>query len=104
MRGNKSASRIDVKVPAMAKRKKEKVEETSMKIRNDGVGSKTETRTDSKTNTTGIRGIAKESNVTTNITTTKTTKSARGGENSSETKTETEGSSVRQKYSKKRRF
>ena len=88
----------------MAKRKKEKVEETSMKRRNDGVGSKTETRTESKTNTTGISGIAKESNVTTNITTTKTTKRARGGENSSETKTETEGSSVRQKYSKKRRF
>ena len=104
LRGNKSASRIAVKVPTTVTGKKEKVEETSMKRRNNGVGSKTETRTESKTTTTGIRGKVKENNVTTKTTTTKTTTRVRGEETSSEEKTETEGASVRQKYSKKRRF
>ena len=104
LKGNKSASRIAVKLPSSATGKKEKVEETSMKRRNDGVGSKTETRTESKTTANGVRGQGKESSVTTKTTTTKTTTRVRGGETSSETKTETEGSSVKQKYSKKKRF
>lgn len=103
LKGTKSASRITAKVPTTATGKKEKVEETSMKRRNEGVGSKTTTKTESKTTASGIRGQEKESSMSTKTTTTKTT-TRRGGETTTETKTETEGTSLRQKYSKKRRF
>ena len=52
---------------------KEKVAETSVKRRTEGTGSKTETRTESKTTTSGRGGQTGSSTTTTKTTTTKTT-------------------------------
>ena len=50
---------------------KEKIKQTTMKRRNDGTTSKTETRTETKTTTLGVRGEQKTSSTT--KTSTKTT-------------------------------
>ena len=52
---------------------KEKVTETSVKRRTEGTGSKTETRTESKTTTSGRGGQSGSSTTTTKTTTTRTT-------------------------------
>ena len=57
--------------PVSATATKEKIHETTMKRRNEGTVSKTQSRTETKTTTSGVRGQKKES--TTSKTTTKTT-------------------------------
>ena len=113
LRGNKSELRTASssnrpgnardKNPTSATAKNEKIQQTIMKRRNDGTTSKTETRTETKTTTSGIRGQPKENSSTTTktTTTTRTTKTVtkveeKGGDDA--------GNSVRQKYSKKKRF
>ena len=113
LRGNKSelrtasasnrAGNTRDKNPTSATAKNEKIQQTLMKRRNDGTSSKTETRTETKTTTSGVRGQPKESSTTTTktTTTTRTTKTVtkveeKGGDDA--------GNSVRQKYSKKKRF
>ena len=70
--GNKPAGRGNQRNPASSTGGKEKVSETSVKNRREGTGSKTETRTEQKTTTSG-RGGQSESKTTTKTTTTKTT-------------------------------
>lgn len=132
LRGNKSELRTASasnrtgnrdKNPTSATAKNEKIQQTLMKRRNDGTSSKTETRTETKTTTSGIRGQGRETNSTTTKTTTRTTSEKPGSEvtrrtqqtttTTTTTKTVTKveekggddaGNSVRQKYSKKKRF
>ena len=83
------------KNPVTSSAKKEKITETSVKRRSEGTGSKTETKTQSKTTTTGVRGQPTTSSTSTK-TTIKTTKieggaSPEGGA----------GTSVRRKFVKK---
>ena len=112
LRGNKSelrtasasnrAGNTRDKNPTSTTAKNEKIQQTIMKRRNDATTSKTETRTETKTATSGVRGQPKESSsTTTKTTTTRTTKTVtkveeKGGDDA--------GNSVRQKYSKKKRF
>ena len=112
LRGNKSASRITatrVKDPSTVSAKNEKIQETSLKRRNEGTSSKTETRTEKKTTSTSIRGQQKETNSSvTSKTTTRTTKGNAETKKTTTTTTTTTttggsgGSSLRQKYSRKK--
>jgi hypothetical protein len=77
------------RIPSSVTGGKERVTETTVKRRNEGTGSKTETRTESKTTRTGGQGGS-----TSSSTTTKTTQL--GGESGAS------GSSVRKKYGKGR--
>lgn len=123
LKGNKSAARITTKTakekaPITSSAKNEKIQETSLKRRNEGTSSKTETRTQTKTTSSGVRGRGKEtSSVTSKTTTTRTTGGrfgTTGNEVTKQTTTttttttsnagESSGSSLRQKYSKKKRF
>ena len=103
LRGNKSqitttkktitsstTSKTADKVPSSVTGGKEKVTETTVKRRNEGTGTKTETRTESKTTRTGGKGGS-----TSSSTTTKTTQLG-GGDDS------TGGTTVRKKYAKSR--
>ena len=104
------------KNPVTATATKEKIQETTMKRRNEGTVQKTQSRTETKTTTTGIRGQG-SSSTTTKTTTKTTTEKPAGGETTTkttttktETKTESKetkgddagGSSIRKKYAKKR--
>ena len=71
--------------PVSATATKEKIQQTTMKRRNEGTVSKTESRTETKTTTSGIRGQKKES--TTSKTTTKTTSQRPAGGKTETTKT-----------------
>ena len=73
--------------PVSATATKEKIQQTTMKRRNEGTVSKTESRTETKTTTTGIRGQKKES--TTSKTTTKTTSQKPAGGKTQTTTTKT---------------
>lgn len=97
------------KNPVTATAIKEKIQQTTMKRRNDGITSKTETRTETKATTSGVRGEQKTSSNTKistkttsekpagretkkseQTTTTKTTTTrTRGGGDGTATKTET---------------
>ena len=96
--------------PVKATATKEKIQETTMKRRNEGTVQKTESRTETKTTTSGIRGQGSSSSSTTTKTTTKTTtEKPAGGETkktttttTKTTKTEGGDASVRKKYSKKK--
>ena len=94
LKGNKSAARFGEKNSKISA-KNEKMEETSMKRRNEGTGTKTQTTTQSKvTRTTRGRGNETQSKTTQSTTTTTTTTKSRFTSGDS-------GSSVRQKYSRK---
>jgi len=72
--------------PTSATATNEKIQQTTMKRRNEGTVSKTESRTETKTTTSGIRGQKKES--TTSKTTTRTTSQRpAGGKTETTTKT-----------------
>jgi hypothetical protein len=94
--------------PVSATATHEKIQQTTMKRRNEGTVQKTESRTETKTTTSGIRGQGSSS--TTTKTTTKTTsEKPAGGETkktttttTKTTKTEGGDASVRKKYSKKK--
>ena len=108
LRGNKSDVRFGVKTvnvrnPAKVSAKNEKIEETSMKRRNEGTGSRTQTTTQSRvTRTTGGRGANESQSRTIQTTTTTTTRSRfTPGNTEKNTIPGGEGSSVRQKYSRK---
>jgi hypothetical protein len=115
LRGTKSAARFATKTekprnPAKISGKNEKVQETSMKRRNDGTSTKTQTTTQSKvTRTTGGRGSTgnasrtQQSQQTTTTTTTTTKTRFRSGSTDKNTIPGAGGSSLRQKYSKKQR-
>jgi hypothetical protein len=126
LRGNKSEVRMTKKTeikssapqeakrttrnqnPVTATATKEKIQETTMKRRNEGTVQKTQSRTETKTTTTGIRGQG-SSSTTTKTTTKTTTEKPAGGETkktttttTKTTKTEEGDASVRKKYSKKK--
>lgn len=67
----------------------EKIQQTTMKRRNEGTVSKTESRTETKTTTTGIRGQKKESTTTKSTTRTTSQKPAGGKTQTTTTKTTT---------------
>ena len=103
LRGNKSqitttkktitsstTSKTADKVPSSVTGGKEKVTETTVKRRNEGTGTKTETRTESKTTRTGGKGGS-----TSSSTTTKTTQLGGGDDSTGDT-------TVRKKYAKSR--
>ena len=94
LRGNKSAARITAKT---ASGKNEKIQESSLKRRNDGTSTKN-TSVTTKTSTRTSGGAGGSTSSTTKTTTTKTTTTRTSGNN------ETGGSSVRQKFLKNRRF
>ena len=73
--------------PTRATATNEKIQQTTMKRRNDGTVSKTESRTETKTTTTGVRGQKKES--TTSKTTTKTSSQRPAGGKTQTTTTKT---------------
>ena len=96
------------KNPVTATATKEKIQETTMKRRNEGTVQKTESRTETKTTTSGIRGQG-SSSTTTKTTTKTTTEKPAGGETkktttttTKTTKTEGGDASVRKKYAKKK--
>ena len=74
--------------PTTATATNEKIQQATMKRRNDGTVSKTESRTETKTTTTGIRGQKKES-TTTKSTTTRTTSQRPAGGKTQTTTTKT---------------
>ena len=73
--------------PVSATATNEKIQQTTMKRRNEGTVSKTESRTETKTTTTGVRGQKKES--TTSKTTTKTSSQRPAGGKTQTTTTKT---------------
>ena len=148
LRGNKSELKMTTKTttttkatrtpanprernPVTATAKAEKIQNTRVGRRNEGTSVKTETKVQSKTTTTGLRGKPNDSSTTTKTTkrttvekpakevkkteqsktvttttkttTTTTTKSVRGGDKGADTKGgDASGSSVRQKYAKRK--
>ena len=73
--------------PVSATATNEKIQQTTMKRRNEGTVSKTESRTETKTTTSGVRGQKKES--TTSKTTTKTSSQRPAGGKTQTTTTKT---------------
>lgn len=73
--------------PTSATATHEKIQQTTMKRRNEGTVSKTESRTETKTTTTGIRGQKKESTTTKSTTRTTSQKPAGGKTQTTTTKT-----------------
>jgi len=65
----------------------EKIQQTTMKRRNEGTVSKTESRTETKTTTSGVRGQKKESTTTKSTTRTTSQKPAEGKTQTTTTKT-----------------
>ena len=73
--------------PVSATATNEKIQQTTMKRRNEGTVSKTESRTETKTTTSGVRGQKKDS--TTSKTTTRTTTQKPAGGKTQTTTTKT---------------
>ena len=102
LRGNKSAAKITAKT---ASGKNEKIQESSMKRRNDGTSTKnTSVTTKTSTRTSGGAGGSTGSSTTKTTTTKTTTTRFSAGTSGNASKNETGGSSVREKFLKKRRF
>ena len=104
LRGNKSASKITAKTKT-ASGKNEKIQESSMTRRNDGTSTKnTSVTTKTSTRTSGGAGASTGTSTTKTTTTKTTTTRFSAGTSGNDSKNETGGSSVRQKFLKKRRF
>ena len=102
LRGNKSATRITAKT---ATGKKETIQETSTKRRNEGTSTKnTSVTTKTSTRTTGGPGASSGGSTTKTTTTKTTTTRFSAGTSGNESKNQAGGSSVREKFLKKRRF
>jgi len=102
----KSTRNTRDKNPVTATATKEKIQETTMKRRNEGTVQKTQSRTETKTTTSGVRGEG-SSRTTTKTTTKTTSEKPAGGETKKTTTTttkttKTEETSTRKKYSKKK--
>lgn len=85
LRGNKTktpnVTSARNRAPATATAKNEKIQQTTMKRRNDGTSSKYETKTETRTTTSGLRGQPKGiSTNTTKTTSTRTTSERPGNE------------------------
>ena len=78
------SSSLNTRFPTTVESKKSKFEQTSVKRRNEGIGTKTETRTESKTTSSGLRGLGGGSRgIQTSTTTSRTVSSIGGGSSSS---------------------
>ena len=73
--------------PVSATATNEKIQQTTMKRRNEGTVSKTESRTETKTTTSGVRGQKKDSTTSKTTTRTTTQKPAEGKTQTTTTKT-----------------
>ena len=105
LRGNKSAAKITAKTKT-ATGTKEKIQETSTKRRNEGTSTKnTSVTTKTSTRTSGGGGVLSGSTTTKSTTTTKTTtRKFSAGTSGNDSKNQAGGSSVREKFLKKRKF